>query len=431
MPDELVKDVDKQEEVSIREIPFSEIMDDIQQGFMLNGYSNYRLENNQLNTPFGKIGNSIVKELKDYRFEVIRTAIPMIPNEFNPNVFYNLVITKPMKGQKSLSMVIIEYALDTESYNADFEFSKYTGYIRTYSLNGEIVNEIRMIDGKQASIANARTESVCGYEYELRSATICPGPNEDYCNTEYYWEAIPIDCAGNPELDGGGEGGVSGGGTPVNPPRIRELILTPSFTSNQKAMCIWSKINDNGFFTSMMQFFVGSTEFDIEVAIVPSLPPSAAGTPRNGLATWRGPNLPILIEFSNTYLTTNASIRVARTFLHEIIHAEIFRYQNTSLPIGTEITEMLSLGTHHEMMSINYVNQLAGALNSIHHNFDYQLFANYLNDPSGLVPIEFYKALAWEGLKATQAYQNLSQGDKDQFNAWQSDAQQLLTSTCQ
>ncbi|MFZ6665753.1 hypothetical protein [Peijinzhouia sedimentorum] len=215
MPDELVEDVDKQEEVSIREIPFSDIMDDIQQGFMLNGYSNYRLENNQLNTAFGKLGNGMVKELKDYRFEIVRTAIPIIPDEFNPRTFYNLVITKPLKGQKAPEMVIVEYILENEEYNADFDFSNYTGYIRTYSLNGEIINDIRMIDGKQATIANNRTENICGYEYEWKSATICPGPTDDYCNTQYYWDAIPIDCAGTPEIDGGGPG--SSGGTPMNP----------------------------------------------------------------------------------------------------------------------------------------------------------------------------------------------------------------------
>ncbi len=395
--------------------------------------SNLRQESGKLVTPFGVVMELNGKKVKSKKYNSETISLFISPNEATANSFYNLIIEQ--KSGQGNWMYIIEYENDQGELGAKFD-SKFTGWLRRYDLEGKLLSEERIEQGSSIVVNqngnNARVESSnCYTESDFVDWTVCKSSSYgSYCYEETTVESSEM-CAGTPEIDGGSSGGSSGGGyvVVVQPPRVRELKLTPSFTSNQKAMCIWNKINSNGFFTSMMQSFVGDTEFDVEVKIEPSLF-NEKGEEVNGKAIWRGPDLPILIQYSNAYLSSAASIRVARTFLHEIIHAEIFRYQNTSLPIGTEITEMLSLGSHHEVMSINYVNQLASALNSIHHNFDYQLYANFLNYPEG-VPLPFYEALAWEGLRTENpVYEKLSTKKKTEIDNWLRDAREILTSTC-
>jgi hypothetical protein len=127
-------------------------------------------------------------------------------------------------------------------------------------------------------------------------------------------------------------------------------------------------------------------------------------------------------------METNKALEVAKTILHEYIHADMYRKLNTKDPTTGELdfketyekfkSVNFKATAQHETMADLYVGEMTNALKDFH---KYALVAdyNYLTDNgANPLPDSFYEALAWEGLRQhdVKAYTDLSDDKKKELN---------------
>ncbi|NDK56047.1 hypothetical protein [Pontibacter fetidus] len=133
----------------------------------------------------------------------------------------------------------------------------------------------------------------------------------------------------------------------------------------------------------------------------------------------------IVITIDENYINSARTIQVARTFLHESVHAKIFSYlrqiegyenlDKDNFPVmyeayvnakksGTSM-DAVANRVHHEEMAKHYVELIAKGLQE----FD----AMNHNNPE--VTIDHYRALAWDGLEQSTAWNNLQQTVRDKI----------------
>lgn len=167
------------------------------------------------------------------------------------------------------------------------------------------------------------------------------------------------------------------------------VILHEDFKNNPKMYCIYTNLFDNSgnLFCNTVGNFLDTDRFDL-VLYVGSDPSTCARTYSDY------PPGKISIIFDNSCIIERTEIQMVKTFLHEAIHAELYRiikeiggYDNLSPDNYPEIWEAYRTykGWQHEYMAQEYVSQLAAALSI----YDGASFA-----------IDYYEALAWEGLDA-------------------------------
>ena len=185
-----------------------------------------------------------------------------------------------------------------------------------------------------------------------------------------------------------------------------QIIKDPSFKETT-ADCIYEKLlSINGFKDLASKFKGLGTEFDVLLKIGPTLKPTS-----NGQTSYKGPNQPIEITFNQDRINRSA-LEVARTIVHEMIHAEMFRALNTQGLADSDLSfkETFEEYTrqffgdediHHNYMADYWVNKMADMLELIHPQLGKSSFEDHMNYSEGYpngVPKDFYKAIAWEGL---------------------------------
>lgn len=203
-----------------------------------------------------------------------------------------------------------------------------------------------------------------------------------------------------------------------------QIIKDPSFKETT-ADCVYEKLlSINGFKDLASKFKGLGTEFDVLLKIGPTLKPTS-----NGQTWYKGPNQPIEITFNQDRINRSA-LEVARTIVHEMIHAEMFRALNTQGLADSDLSfkETFEEYTrqffgnediHHSYMADYWVDKMADMLELIHPQLGYLGLNDFLIPwayPQG-IPKEFYKALAWEGLmdEDVRAWNNKSVEQKDQI----------------
>jgi|GEM_PF-2445243 len=185
-----------------------------------------------------------------------------------------------------------------------------------------------------------------------------------------------------------------------------QIIKDPSFKETA-ADCIYEKLlSINGFKDLASKFEGLGTEFDVLLKIEATKSVTA-----NGQTSYKGPNQPIEITFNIDRMNRSA-IEVARTIVHEMIHAEMYRALNTQglADIDLSFKETFEEYTrqffgdediHHSYMADYWVDKMADMLELIHPQLGKSSFENYMNYSEGYpngVPKDFYRAIAWEGL---------------------------------
>jgi hypothetical protein len=203
-----------------------------------------------------------------------------------------------------------------------------------------------------------------------------------------------------------------------------QIIKDPSFKETT-ADCIYEKLlSINGFKDLASKFKGLGTEFDVLLKIGPTLKPTS-----NGQTWYQGPNQPIEITFNQDRINRSA-LEVARTIVHEMIHAEMFRALNTQGLADSDLSfkETFEEYTrqffgdediHHSYMADYWVDKMADMLELIHPQLGYLGLNDFLSPwayPTG-IPKDFYKALAWEGLKDedVRAWNTKTAEQKDQI----------------
>ena len=214
--------------------------------------------------------------------------------------------------------------------------------------------------------------------------------------------------------------GIGGGGDGEKV----QIIKDPSFEETTSD-CIYEKLlSINGFKALASKFKGLGTEFDVLLKIGTTQRATA-----NGQTWYKGPNQPIEITFNEAKINRSA-LEVARTIVHEMVHAEMFRALNTQGLADSDLSfkETFEEYTrqyfgdndiHHNYMADYWVDKMADMLELIHPQLGYLGLNDFLSPwayPQG-IPKEFYKALAWEGLKDedVRAWNTKSVEQKDQI----------------
>jgi hypothetical protein len=337
----------------------------------------------------------------------------------------------------------------------------WTGMIDLFTYDERHLRSIKVQDGQLISHIRYQTEEPKVSSRSVSSLIVCSG----------YWVEFPFygmngvpgvvsqksvyvyECTSFNNGGGGGSfipvnppsGPPTGGGTPTNPPpptgnpgeddesnnfcrdnlcipfpeERDQIIKDPSFEGTN-ADCIFEKLKSiNGFNQVSGRFDGVTSELDVIFKIGATQNPNATGQTQ-----WMGStSRPIEITLNQNRLGSSA-LEVARTILHEMIHAEIYGAIKTNIPTTEDLSFRDTFeeytrrfsgndAIHHNLMADKFVKYMADVLQQIHPQLGGSAYADFMNYPGGYpngVPREFYEALAWTGLKDANvlAYQALS-----------------------
>lgn len=168
-----------------------------------------------------------------------------------------------------------------------------------------------------------------------------------------------------------------------------------------KAACVYDKLMNSSIgFKKMIQKFDG----DFPVS---HLKFSISYTLENGIngSTNNSKDFLIEIQLNGNTLNQRTVLGIARTIIHEVIHAELFR-KLRSVNKNISINDFPGIYDYyirhkgnwqHEQMASHYRKTIASIL---------QEFDNYQS------PLSFYEDFAWVGLHKTSSWNNLSNFEK-------------------
>lgn len=222
----------------------------------------------------------------------------------------------------------------------------------------------------------------------------------------------------------------------VHPPtdeELLELLLNnlykitedESLKSNQKAYCIYQKLGVNSQFKKLVQKFAdvnSPVNLDFRIEEIEDSKTNGVTRAKNQVTF---DNMEIALDKTNTEL--HRTIEVARTFLHEAIHASFYAHlylngiktgaqldqmQNSFPDLWDEYVKSVSAAAgkpfsdaQHNLMAEKYIDVIAKGLQE----FDVR------NKGNTEITIDNYKALAWVGLTDTRAYELLTDEQKDKI----------------
>jgi len=201
------------------------------------------------------------------------------------------------------------------------------------------------------------------------------------------------------------------------------VILDREFVDNNCLYNVYEDMGKASTFNNYLQNFEGSMS-------VANLRFSSSTTlPSNINATTSAPeNYMITITFNENNLD-RPPLSVARTLIHEMIHAEIFRkllsvWQHPSLG-GMTVSDLILIKDDYPGLYDYYIrwfNNIPVGMNAT--TAQHQMMAQHYRDIISQAISEYdnnqhsqaiYDALAWQGLMNTIAWNNFSQSEKNQI----------------
>lgn len=204
---------------------------------------------------------------------------------------------------------------------------------------------------------------------------------------------------------------------------IEEDKIINELTGKEKCVNDLLDETGNSYVKDILSKFEGDSEFDIKIESQDKVISTETLEEING-KTSPPKDEAITIKISTDKALNRPVLDVARTLLHEYIHADMFRKLHTKYPTDGDLNfkqtyeafENSNFNTtpQHETMAALYVDEMTNALKNFHQNAlteDYNYMTNNGTDP---LPDSFYEALAWLGLKEhdVQAYIALSDEEK-------------------
>jgi hypothetical protein len=224
----------------------------------------------------------------------------------------------------------------------------------------------------------------------------------------------PIDYGYMPHAGAGGYNTPP----PPPPPALLDTTMTPKFYKNAKAMCALNTLMQNNYYKTTLNNFIGENKpLDLTFKLVPII--DKPGEITYGIAApkpldWNAKNIDLTLN--ENVIGNLPSIVVALTLLHEGIHAEMFRkLLSLNGPSNLDMDNFPSLFN----MFAQYKNAGQGA------DYQHQFMANYYINimsaalkqyDSSQYSLDYYQALAWEGLHGTDVWKNKSAADTVAIN---------------
>lgn len=171
-----------------------------------------------------------------------------------------------------------------------------------------------------------------------------------------------------------------------------------------KAKCLNDLLDKKGnsFIQNLLANFKGEkSDFSIKIESADVVSSSDNKKEINGSTT--APfNKTILIKISTSRANEHPNLVVARSILHEYIHADIYRktpilHNSNDMPDFKKTYETYGDVYHHNNMAEFYLNSMKNALKAFHKDVltsDYNKYKDYYGEPNDT----FYEAIAWGGL---------------------------------
>lgn len=195
------------------------------------------------------------------------------------------------------------------------------------------------------------------------------------------------------------------------------IRLGESFSSNDKVNCIWNNIinsNSDVMCTTLSNFF-GSSSYDLTFYVQ-----DFQSNPAHAITDKLDEGGGYYISLNQEYVNEACPIEILETILHEAIHAEILRRQDTYTLAEQEqlYPEMMSYFNdpnlsdwHHEYMANEWFDALLESVISFY--------------PSGFTLAE-YESIVWAGLHETSAFAQDSGMTETELN----DQIELIRTNC-
>ncbi|WP_264536838.1 hypothetical protein [Flavobacterium sp. N1736] len=326
--------------------------------------------------------------------------LTIIPFETNNDLENDRILL--VKIDNEIKSVIFSMYPDENSVKGSF-----SGKIFIYSLEGSFLNGYRAENGiivSQFVRNNTKASATSKQDAEALKEVIVKSNTHGikYVN---YFEFEAIWGSGGSSNAGGGQGlswDTEGSGSGITTPTPAKII--DALTG--KAKCLNDLLNKNGdsFVQNLLAKFQGNSKFDISIVSKDKVTVTKNGVTQeiNGKTIPPVGNL-ITIEISTSKAEINSTLDVARTILHEYVHADIFRKLGTKPGKDEESlnfkTTYEAYKNQHSTIATLYLNGMKEALKKFHKSTlidDYNKYTQYYGEePSDA----FYEALAWGGLK--------------------------------
>jgi len=224
---------------------------------------------------------------------------------------------------------------------------------------------------------------------------------------------------------------------PINEEEDR--IITNELREREK--CIFEMLtkNSDDFIRELLSNFEGESEFDVKLISRDGVFDDDSEV--NAKTNPSIENGEITIEFNSNILKDYGVLSIARTFLHELIHAKMYYVLYST---NTDLEEMEFLETftkydnkytqsynaQHQTMAELYVNTMTSALKKFHRSAFLDEY-NFLHESENFND-SFYESLAWRGLQNqnVEAYNQLEKSKKEALNKLYEKFLPELTKNC-
>jgi len=228
----------------------------------------------------------------------------------------------------------------------------------------------------------------------------------------------------------GSYGGKGKGNTDPIPDPVPEITYSDAF-KKEITNCLSEKLLVNESYKNLVnQFVPDGSEFELFFDIDSDMK-NSAGNPVNGQAYCEGDEngqKTVTIYIDSDMFGTSSSLEIARTISHEVIHAYMYELLFTFAPSQKALdfrntwSEYTKNGQHN-IMADSWVDTMAKILNDIHSELGSDQFFNYFDEyATENQRMDFYKSLAWQGLKNTCSWDALSPEDIDKIEKDNSNA---------
>ena len=394
-----------------------------------------------------KGGFSVTIDENSLNFKEVKKTnltVPTFSASVKPNISSKVFM---VKKQDSIYTCLYNYI---PFENEDSSLDVLSGKIIISTIDGAFINGYKVLDGVFVSQYKQKTES------ETASKTFRKDAEPD---DDYWWDLGSLDeisitstgaggggyifiysnpvssqgwmnlnLSGNTSSGGGGSSNGGNGGnsnsgemplfpcdnpTPNGCEEEEEVQIFNELTG--KADCIYDKLTESSTdFKNMIKNFDG----DFPVSHLKLV--SSTNLPSNVNAETSPPSNYLITISINSNNLNRPNLSIARTIIHETIHAEMFRKILSILDNGgdlngltrSEWTSKLSNGDYpgifdyysrygvngmqHQQMAAHYISTIS----------------DYLSEFQPGLSQEAYNSLAWVGLKGTTAWNSLTPSEK-------------------
>ncbi|MEM9686082.1 MAG: hypothetical protein AAF934_04085 [Bacteroidota bacterium] len=202
--------------------------------------------------------------------------------------------------------------------------------------------------------------------------------------------------------------------TPPSDEMPERIILDKSFKTQPKVRCTYTQLTKNTTINELLKDFFGEdADFDLTFKVEDNLTCDDASDPSGCTkASYSYSDKKVVISIDNQYInsTETPTLFIARTLIHEAIHANLFlavkKHNGGVTPTDSEFGILYEQyrkkkNWQHEFMADRYINLIANALKDVHPLLGDDTMINTYSNKSDYPNWNwdaFYTSIAWTGL---------------------------------